>query len=620
MHEKIKTIQDAASIGCLSYVVMHWASGFDLDQQDQFGATLLHWASLKGQLSVVKFLIDRNVDVNRRDENKQTPLLWAATENRVVVGKYLLEHGADPLLVDPRGCNAYFLAAMNGSLAFLHMLHLHRALAPDSMDGEQHSLMVWAAYRGHLPVVRYLHEAHKVSLNSVDALKRNALHWAAREGQTDCCVYLMAAGLSPHLKDVENLSALDWAKERRHRHAATALAKNQTSMTPVMTGTIASIVGSVDVLLHTLAGVVAVIFQFMLVTRWIPPMFNYVTLSFYGAKNMIFPMMYKQPIKTPIGNEEQTSLFDDAGVPRSLVEAMRGMKVAPFRRREQMNVTLFAAFLVAQYVSMSLAAGFAIPGLYWIASVAALGLAVLVKALSFRDVVPRGSALDDPLLKAVEAGDLINAEEPRIYPAGYYTRIPLRAYYCFELDAYFNRYDGWCLYFDCPIAKSNRRFYFGFIIAMFLQQISVLIASWLYFTDKLCLADENPFSLCSVLWHLFFSALPCREKPVDNTWMTWVLPSMTNSHGMWLILYTFMMTTVFAMTAWRHFLCIAYGTTRKELTEGTAPCTAGGLTSIKRGNAVVFSDGGVLLNCMLFLTGRDGARYSNAIAVPPMLN
>ena len=64
------------------------------------GESLLHVAAKKGNLSMVKLLIEQGANVNIQDESGNTPLHYAAANGKKDIVKYLLDNKADSSIVN----------------------------------------------------------------------------------------------------------------------------------------------------------------------------------------------------------------------------------------------------------------------------------------------------------------------------------------------------------------------------------------------------------------------------------------------------------------------------------------------------------------------------------------
>ncbi|MEN6355480.1 MAG: ankyrin repeat domain-containing protein [Armatimonadota bacterium] len=84
--------------------------------KDDDGATPLHHAAAKGQLAVVKLLIDNKADVNAQKKDGVTPLHVAAALGYKDVVVALLDAKADPCAVDKKGRTPLSIAKAGGKV------------------------------------------------------------------------------------------------------------------------------------------------------------------------------------------------------------------------------------------------------------------------------------------------------------------------------------------------------------------------------------------------------------------------------------------------------------------------------------------------------------------------
>uniref|UniRef100_A0A915Q0P6 Acyl-CoA-binding domain-containing protein 6 n=1 Tax=Setaria digitata TaxID=48799 RepID=A0A915Q0P6_9BILA len=74
-----------------------------LEEKDENQLTALHWASDRGKLELVDFLVNAGADVNIQDYSGQTPLHYAVSCSHRSVVDFLLKKGADPAVADFEG-------------------------------------------------------------------------------------------------------------------------------------------------------------------------------------------------------------------------------------------------------------------------------------------------------------------------------------------------------------------------------------------------------------------------------------------------------------------------------------------------------------------------------------
>jgi ankyrin repeat protein len=79
-------------------------------QVNQEGWTALHYATVVGNLEIVKMLLERYAYIDAETPNKTTPLMLAARRGEMNVLKFLIDEGADISLKNMLGWTAYDFA------------------------------------------------------------------------------------------------------------------------------------------------------------------------------------------------------------------------------------------------------------------------------------------------------------------------------------------------------------------------------------------------------------------------------------------------------------------------------------------------------------------------------
>lgn len=93
------------------------ASGIDVNQQDEHGWTALNFAAGKGNLALVRLLVDGGGDVFKVGRDRRTPYMIALAAGRIEVIKYLKEvednyPGDKPIRPQRQYCKAYHLSEL----------------------------------------------------------------------------------------------------------------------------------------------------------------------------------------------------------------------------------------------------------------------------------------------------------------------------------------------------------------------------------------------------------------------------------------------------------------------------------------------------------------------------
>jgi len=177
-------------------------NGHQTNELDDSGLSLLHIATLKGNINIVHRLLEAGFDPNVRTETdavyneddldcdeadaivnrlrglgNKTPLHIAAKEGLLEIGKLLLSYGANIDILDAGLCTP-----------------LH-----------------WSANKGDESFVRLLLE-HKANPNARDMAWSTPLHEATRKNHMQIVKLLMSYQADPFIKDISEQSAIEIAQ------------------------------------------------------------------------------------------------------------------------------------------------------------------------------------------------------------------------------------------------------------------------------------------------------------------------------------------------------------------------------------------------------------------------
>lgn len=183
----IPPVFSAAREGNLASVKSALEVGFDIQQRDPDGMTLLMLASVGGHQEVASLLIDHGADVSAlcQDENAFDALMMACADGRTEVVQLLLDHGAN---VD----NRYAIPSSRGPI------------------GNQ-TLISMASNRGHLDVCRLL-ISRGADIEVAADSGYTALMWALVNGASeDAAELLLDSGANP---DPGTQPTDDWSEAK----------------------------------------------------------------------------------------------------------------------------------------------------------------------------------------------------------------------------------------------------------------------------------------------------------------------------------------------------------------------------------------------------------------------
>ncbi|XP_018569142.1 uncharacterized protein LOC108909316 [Anoplophora glabripennis] len=148
-----------------------------VDIKDETGCTALHLAVLKGQMEVVKLLVEHNTDVNIKDHRCCTALHLAVRDDRLDIVKLLVEHGAVVNNQDIDNNTALHIATREGHKEIVKFLVECNAIV-DIKDRDGRTSLHKAVEGSNLDIVRFLIE-NGSDVNVADNKSVTALHIAA---------------------------------------------------------------------------------------------------------------------------------------------------------------------------------------------------------------------------------------------------------------------------------------------------------------------------------------------------------------------------------------------------------------------------------------------------------
>jgi ankyrin repeat protein len=183
-------------------------------------------AAERGELVVVRRLIQQGVRVNARDQRGRTALMAATQRNRVEVARFLIQEGADVNAKDFIQDTPYLYAAAEGRIEILKMA---LAAGADLKDINRYAGtgLIPAAHRGHVEAVKLL-LATPIDKDHVNNLGWTALLEAIVLGDggprhTEIVRLLVEAGANVNLADRDGVTPLAHARRRNYSEMARIL-------------------------------------------------------------------------------------------------------------------------------------------------------------------------------------------------------------------------------------------------------------------------------------------------------------------------------------------------------------------------------------------------------------
>ncbi len=174
-------------------------------------------AAERGDLELVKALLDKGADVNATDVDGSTLLMRAAGAGNANLVKLLINRGADADAETYVGQMAIDMAADNGNLETLRLLI--------KRDGRLTGALLIAAGRGHTDAVKLLLDKG-ADVNAGDQWGQTALMIAAGTGRLEMVRLLLATGAEVNTQSKKGNTALMYAAGDGHSQVVQLLLEN----------------------------------------------------------------------------------------------------------------------------------------------------------------------------------------------------------------------------------------------------------------------------------------------------------------------------------------------------------------------------------------------------------
>jgi uncharacterized protein len=215
-----KSFHAAARAGDLIAITAFIDGGINVNAQTEAdGRTTLISAAARGDLDVVKLLLQRGADVNIKDKQEYTALFHALEAGYDEVELVLLNQpNLDP---NARGLNGVALisyAWRDQKDAVRRLLDLGADVNAQDKDGDV--ALHGAAETGNGEIIDML-LAKGANPNLKNKQGGTPLMWSAVFGNEEAARRLLKHGADPSLKDNDGMTARDWAiKNKRQKVAA----------------------------------------------------------------------------------------------------------------------------------------------------------------------------------------------------------------------------------------------------------------------------------------------------------------------------------------------------------------------------------------------------------------
>jgi len=177
--------------------------------------SVIHFAARSGNVEVVSFLLDKGADVNARGFMEVTPLMYAAAGNDLKMARFLLERGADIQQKDIQGFTALYNAVENGSPEIIDFLISRGANVNETSKTSYgyETPLYHAMLRGRIDNAILLVTQYNASVNTRTADGSTPLHLAVYKGYQKMVDVLLQNKSNPLAKDAKGLTPIELLSE-----------------------------------------------------------------------------------------------------------------------------------------------------------------------------------------------------------------------------------------------------------------------------------------------------------------------------------------------------------------------------------------------------------------------
>ncbi|KAF3164646.1 hypothetical protein TWF751_009541 [Orbilia oligospora] len=231
--KKTWELHSALGKGNLDILKLVLNSGADINARSEKGEATLHIATKRGDNHIVEYLLKHGAVVGVVALNGHTALHEAAIHNRFEIARMLLDRGADIHALDALGKTPLYCAAEYGRLEVLKVL-VEAGADGDAIIASGETALYVASSKGYESIVQtLLQHGGRASVNKYEtrSLRTPLIAAVDNISSLDGIVKLLFdAGASPNSKDANGETAIFKATRRGHYDIILLLLKAGTDL------------------------------------------------------------------------------------------------------------------------------------------------------------------------------------------------------------------------------------------------------------------------------------------------------------------------------------------------------------------------------------------------------
>ncbi|RYP08950.1 hypothetical protein DL764_001561 [Monosporascus ibericus] len=213
-----------------AYLIME--RKYDADERSSLGRTALGASCAKGNVAIMRRLLDVKAKVTVANEDGWTPLYSASDNGHIEVIKLLLEKGADVTVTDKYGITPFYAAWFKGHVEVVKLL-LEKGADVTAVISDGWTSLNTASFEGHVELVKLLVEKG-ADVKAVTTDGWTALNTALSEGHVEVVKLLLEKVADITITINNGWTPLNIASFKGHVEVVKLLLEKGADITPAI--------------------------------------------------------------------------------------------------------------------------------------------------------------------------------------------------------------------------------------------------------------------------------------------------------------------------------------------------------------------------------------------------
>jgi len=170
-------------------------------------------------------LIEKGANINAMNKNNNTPLIVASKKGNLDIVKILIENEADKELKDKGDNTPLILASLNGHLDIVKFLVENGSLV-NAVNKNNNTTLIFSTRNGYFEIVEFL-IANGGDIENKDNRGNTSLIWASKNGYLDIVELLVEKGANIEVANENGSTPISLASQKGHSEIVEFLIKKE---------------------------------------------------------------------------------------------------------------------------------------------------------------------------------------------------------------------------------------------------------------------------------------------------------------------------------------------------------------------------------------------------------